>query len=209
MAYTLAQSITEVRNILNEDTPSYWSDTQITSWIQQGVLDFCTTSLLYMKEDTITLASGTTQYTTSTNSYIDNGIRTIHAVYDGRALQRVTYEQLHKHNARALGGSTSPNYYFDHYDGNTFTIYIGPTPGATEDTNTLTVYLASRTDDITDLPWEYQPSIWDFAAHKAKFRERQYQESYLYYQKYTNNIAFLRQDGIQRGIQPVDSFRVK
>lgn len=209
MAYTLAQSITEVRAILNEDTASYWSDTQITSWIQQGVLDFCNTSLLYLQEDVITLATSTTKYTTSTNSYIDNGLRTIHALYDGKALQRVTYEQMHKHNAPSISSTTTPKYYFDQYDGNTFTFYIGPTPGASENTEEVTVYMACRTNDITDLPWEYQPIIFDFAAHKAKFRERLYQESYLYYQKYINQITFMRQDGLQRGIQPVDAFRIK
>ena len=61
MAFTLAQAITEVRALLNEDTASYWSDTNITSWIQQGCLDFTEKSLLLVCKDTITLATGVSQ----------------------------------------------------------------------------------------------------------------------------------------------------
>jgi hypothetical protein len=209
MAFTLSQAITEVRAIINEDTPGYWSDTQITSWIQQGVLDWTEKSLLLLREDTITLVTNQVQYTTSGSSYIDNAIRTIHAEYNNKALQKITYEQIRGHNARTLGADTTPAFYFDHYDGTTFTFYIGPTPSATENGNDVTVYFACRSDDITELPYEYQPHIFLFAAHKAKFRERQYQEAFLYYQQYVNNIVFARQDGIIRGIQETNSFRIK
>ncbi len=209
MAFTLAQSITEVRNLLNEDTPAFWSDTQITSWIRQGVLDWCKKSLLFQTDDTIALVSGQTAYNSSVLTYINNALRTMHAVYNGTALQRVTYEQIYKHNAATLGGSTIPKYYFDHYNGATMTLYISPTPGVAENTEILTLFFAARDNDITNIPWEYQQTIFLYAAHKAKFRERQYQEAYLYYQQYINNIVFDRQDGLMRGIQPVDAFRIK
>ena len=208
MAFTLNQSITEVRSLLNEDTASYWSDTQITSWIQQGVLDWTEKSLLLLKEDTITLATNTIQYTTSGSSNIDDAIRTMHATYGDKALQRISFEQLHKHTARALGTDKTPTYYFDHYDGTTFTFYIGPKPSATQNGFTINVWFACRSDDITAIPYEYQPHVFLFACHKAKFRERQYQEAHLYYQTYINNIVFARQDSLARGVQSIDSFKV-
>ena len=209
MAFTLAQAITEVRSVLNEDSPSYWSDTSITSWIQQGCLDFCEKSLLVIEKDTIALVTSTNEYTTSTGSSISNALRTVHAEYNNIALQRISYEQIRAHNARTLGGSTVPAYYFDHYNGLTFTFYIGPTPAVTQNATLVTVYFAIRTNDITEIPWEYQQTVFLYAAHKAKFRERQYQEALLYYQQYINNISFARQDGLSRGVQPTDLFRIQ
>lgn len=209
MAYTLAQAVTEVRSLINEDTASYWSDTEIQSWIQQGVLDWCHKSLLYIKEDTITLSSDTIQYTTSTNSYISNAIRTIHAEYNSKSIQRVSYEQLRGHTARHLSSSVIPAYYFDQYDGTSMTFYISPTPDATINNDAITVHFACRTNDITDIPWEYQPTMFLYAAYKAKNKERQYQEGHIHYQTYINNIVFQRQDALNRGVQTIDQFRIK
>lgn len=208
MAFTLSQAITEVRALINEDTPGYWSDTQITSWVQQGCLDWSEKSLLLIKEDTVTLVTDQNKYTSSTLSYIDDAIRTLHCEYNNIAMQRISYEQL-SHNARVLSDETTPTYFFDHYDGTTFTLYIAPYPTATEDGDPVTAYFACRTDDITEIPYEYQPTVFLFAAHKAKFRERQYQEALIYYQSYINNISFARQDSLMRGVQSLDTFRIK
>ena len=208
MAYTLASTVTEIRALINEDVADYWSDSEIQNWIKEGVLDWCAKSLLYMRHDTITLATDTQEYTASGSSYISNALRTLHADYEGRALQRISYEQINKHNARALGGDDEPYFFFDHYNGTTLTFYIGPTPTATYNSETVNVVFACRTDDITAIPWEYQPTVFLYAAHKAKFKERQYQEAYLYYQQYINNIVFSRADNINRGVQTTDAFKV-
>lgn len=209
MAYTEAQAITEVRYIINEETPSYWSDTELQGWIQQGVLDWCQKSLLFTREDSITLVSGQTEYTVSNLTYLASALRTIHAEYNGKALQRINYEQIRKHNAKSLGTDKTPVYFFDMYDGVNMTLYIGPAPSATEAGNDVTIHVAGKTTDITKIPDEYQPTIFLFAAHKAKFKERQYQEAYLYYQMYINNIVFSRSDALNRGIQTVDAFRIR
>lgn len=209
MAFTLNDSITQVRYLINEASEDFWSDAEITTYIQQGTLDWCHKSLLYILEDTISMVTSQVQYTTSDNSYIDNTIRTIHAEYSSNALQRISYEQLRGHNARDLGGSVTPAYYFDHYDGTTMTFYVGPTPDATINGNDVTVHFACRSNDITDIPWEYQPTIFLFAAYKAKIKERQYQEAHIHYQTYINNIIFQRQDALNRGVQTVDQFRIR
>jgi hypothetical protein len=209
MAYTLSTATTEVRKLINEDTAAFWSDGNIQEWIKQGCLDWSEKSLLHTKRDTITLVNGQTIYTTSTNSDIDDAIRVVHAEYNGIALQRIAYETIKGHNARKLATTKTPAYYFDIYNETTFTVHIGPTPSATEAGNDITVYFAKRTDDITLIPYEYQPTIFLYAASKCKYRERQYQEAALYYQNYVNNIAFARTDSLQRGIQPTGSFRIQ
>lgn len=209
MAYTLTTATTEVRALINEDTAAFWSDDDIQEWIKQGCLDWSEKSLLAVKMDTVTLVSGQYLYTTSTNSEIDNAIRTIHAEYNNVALQRISYEQLRGHNALKLGSDKTPKYYFDLYNETTFTLHIAPTPTATEAGNALTCYFAKRIDDITKIPYEYQQTIFLYAASKAKTRERQYQEAMMYYQMYVQNIIFARQDSLQRGVQPTSTFRIQ
>ena len=209
MAYSLAQSITEVRSIINEDTASFWTDAQITAWLQQGTLDWCEKSLLYADEDDITLVASQAKYTTSTSSNIDTASRVLHAEYSGKAMQRVSYTQIRAHNARALGSLTTPFYYYDQYFGNALTVFIGPTPAAAQADETVSVIFAMKTTDITDIADEYQPTIFLYAAHKCKVRERQYQEASMFYQQYLANVYFSKADRLVPAVQPVDGYRIK
>jgi hypothetical protein len=208
MAFTLATGVTEVRALLNEETGSFWSDTELQNWIKQGCLDWCEKSLLYIVEDTITVVDAQVKYTTSGSSHIDNAIRTLHAEYGNAALQRVNYEQIRKHNARQLGSSVTPAYYHDQYNGLVFTFYLGPTPDNTVAGNNITVQFALRTDDITKIPYEYQQHIFLYAYSKAKIKERQYREATMAWQQYINNIMFARKDSLEHGTQPVETFRI-
>jgi len=207
MAYTLANAKTEVRALLNEETASYWSDTELENWIKQGCLDWSEKTLMLTKEDTITLATNTYKYTTSTNSYIDNALRTLHAEHNNRALKRLSYEKLRGHNRLVLASSKNPEYFYDKYNGKTFTFYIQGTPSVTQNGSIVTVTFAVRTDDITDIPYEYQHIIFLFAASKAKIKERQYQEAQLLWQIYTANLSFSRKDKLEIPEQTEQHFR--
>lgn len=209
MAFTLSTSITEVRYLINENTASFWSDTEIEGWIKQGCLDWSEKTLLVTHEDTITLATNTYKYTSSVSSYIDNAIRTLHAEYNNRALKRLTFEEIRGHHQMVLADNENPEYFYDKYNGLTFTFYIGDTPSATQNNITVSVIFAVRTDDITKIPYEYQSNIFNFAASKAKSKERQWQEAQLFWQIYLNNISFSRQDKLEIPEQTFDQFKEK
>jgi hypothetical protein len=211
MAFTLANIITEVRANINEAAGdnTFWSDTEITNWIKQGCLDFTEKSLTYVLEDTITVLTNTVKYTTSGNSYIDNAVRCLHAEYSNKALQRVSYEQLRGHNASELASDPAPKYYYDQYNGLTYTFYIGPKPSSTYNSTTLTVLFASRTDDVTKISYEYQPSIILYATARAKAKDRQFQEAMWYYNMYMENVKFARLDALEPEPQPTDNYRIK
>lgn len=194
MAFTLTTAITEVRSLINETTASYWDDGELERWIQQGCLDWCEKTLLRSQEDTITLVTNQFQYTTSTSAYLANAIRTLHAEYNGKALKRMTYEKIRGHHKMVLATDEDPKYFYDKYDGLSFTFYVGDIPSSSQNGNDVTVVLATKTDDITEIPYEYQPHIFNFAASKAKMKERQWQEAQLLWQIYLNNISFARDD---------------
>jgi hypothetical protein len=209
MAFTLAQSITEVRRLLNEASTYFWSDTEITTWIQQGCLDWCEKSLGLIREDTITLATSTYKYTASGSSYIDNAIQCLHAEHNNKALQRITLAQMRGHNQIVLASDSYPKFYYDTYDSLTYTFYVGPTPSSTYNSQTITVLFACRTNDITELPYEFQQTIFLYAASKAHAKDRQYQDATMFWQQYINNITFSRTErevGDQQ--TTLDKFRI-
>jgi len=100
MAFTLIQGVQEVRSLINESSASYWSDTELESWIKQGCLDWC---------EKIT---NQYQYTASTSNYIDNAIRTLHAEYNNIALKRLTFEEIRGHNQMVLTNDENPKYFY-------------------------------------------------------------------------------------------------
>ena len=207
MAYTATTALTEVRALINESTASFWSDTEIAGWIEQGCLDWCEKTLLLTKEDTLTLATNTYKYTTSGNSYIDNAIRVLHAEYSGRALKRLTYEQMRGHNQMSLATNSNPEYFYGKYNGTTFTVYIGDTPSVDQNGGTVTLIFSCRATDIADIPNEYQQHIFNYAASKAKMKERQWQEAQLLWQIYINNLSFARKDKLEIPQQTAEHFK--
>lgn len=209
MAYTLATAVTEVRALINEATASYWTDSELQEWIKQGCLDWCEKTLLLTKDDTITLATDTYSYTTSGSSYIDSAHMVTYAEYNNVALQRVSQEQMRGHNAMKLASDPAPKYYTETWDGTDLAVLIGPTPSATYNGQTVTVEFAMVTDDITELPYQFQQHVFLYAASKAKNKERQYGEARLWWQQYQNNVSFARRDSAEHGQKPTDDFRIR
>ena len=207
MAFTLTTATTEVRSLINESSGAFWDDSEIESWIKQGCLDWCEKTLLRTLEDTITLATNTYKYTSSGSSYISGAFRTLHAEHNNKALKRLTYEQFRGHNKMVLASNEAPKYFYDKYNGLTFTFYIADTPSSTQNGETVTVLFACRTDDITEIPYEYQPTIFNYAASKAKMKERQWQEAQLLWQIYLNNISFSRKDKLEIPQQTSQHFK--
>jgi hypothetical protein len=210
MAFTLTTATTEVRAILNEASAYFWSDTEIQNWIKQGCLDFCEKSLSLIKADTITLATSTYKYTTSGSSYIDDAIHALNVEHNNKALRRITLDQMRGHNQIELATDSYPKYYYDTYDGLTYTFYVGPTPSSTYNGESLTVLFACRTDDITEIPYEYQQTIFLYAASKAHAKDRQFGDAQLMWQMYINNISFARMDRESLDQQATtDKFRIQ
>lgn len=207
MAFTETTSITEIRSLINEATASFWDDSEIISWLKQGCLDWCEKTLLLTKEDTITLVTNQYKYTTSGSSYISNAIRTLHAEYSNKALKRLSFEKFRGHTQMVLANDEDPKYFYDKYNGLTFTFYIADTPSTSQNGSTVDVIFAIRTDDITEIPYESQQTIFNYAASKAKMKERQWQEAQLFWQIYLNNLTFSRKDKLEIPEQTSQHFK--
>ena len=204
MAYTEATATTEVRNLLNEESASFWTDAQIQGWIKQGCLDTSSKVMAYVTEQTITLVTSKFKYTSVEEAWIANLVRIKHAWYKDAAaakgLARMDFEQLGNQQVNTAG---PPRWYMEERQ----LVWVWPVPTASENGDIVYCVAATVTDDITNIRYEYQPSVIFFATAMAKLRDRKYQEAALYQQMYLNSIGFERTDKFNIPKDPIVKFR--
>lgn len=206
MAYTLAQSITKVRELLNEPISGFFSDTEITGWIQEAVIDISTKLLCVTAIDTITLVTDQYKYYSSDESWIGDCLKPKSVWYDSStgpvSLQMITARQFGHNTMR----DAEPKYY--HYDSTLRYFFILPIPDSTINGDTVSVIYSYETDDITALKDEHQPLAFLFATAKGRLKERLYGESNSLMQQYINFIIYERQDKFNLGVEPTSDFKV-
>ena len=206
MALTAATARTEVRALLNEETASFWTDTEIDNWIKEGTSDLSTKSLLVTDSQDITLVTNQLTYTSSDHAWIANCLEIIGVYHDDGANE---YKGLVRVHPRLLGNTDildadAPRYYSFHNK----TFYFDPIPAAAYNGDTITVLHAKQTDDITDVAYEYQHLIVKYATSMAKVKDRKYHEAQLLLTQYINSINFERADKFEREVDSLDMFMV-
>jgi len=194
--YTKENILDEVRNILNEPSALFWSDDEINEWIDQAAVDISSKAMCVEASGTITLASGTLEYTEPTDC-----IKVYAVVYSNRGLLKIHPRQLARITATASG---APQYYY-HFGGK---IGIYPVPGASESGGSVTILYSQETDDITDVPDEYQPYAILFAAARAKLKDQKFDQATQLTVQYLNSLIFHRQDLYERGVESKDMVRI-
>ncbi len=205
MSYTLASSLTEVRALINEDTPGFWTDTEIENWIKEGTLDVSTKLLCVESEETVTLVTGQWVYSSSDESWLSDLLKIKACYFDDnstvKGLQRVDIQKF-GHLQNSTG---NPTQFFE----NNRKFYISPTPTTAQNALDITVICSSETDDITELRDEHQPIVFLYAVSKAKAKDRMFQESALYLTQYINTINHERKDKYDFGTEPFSNFTLK
>ena len=208
MALSLANAIEEVRYILNEPTQVFWSDTEITAWIKEGVRDFSSKALMYENVGTITLATGKLYYTSVDAAFLADMIEPYSCLYyDGSS-----YKGIIKIHPRMVGNEATnttgePKYYAVH--GRNFFVWPATSDAVVAAGGTLTVLYAKETDDITVLKDEFQHLPMLYAAAKAKMKDQKFAEATSLMTMYLNFVAFERQDKHAREEDTLDMFKVK
>jgi hypothetical protein len=131
----------------------------------------------------------------------------MHAEYGGKALKRIDYETLIGHNQMELASDKPPKYFYDRFDGTNYQLYVAPKPAGNYANTALNCIFSIQTSNIALIPDQYQPHIFLYAFHKAKIKERQWQDSSLALQTYYSYIKFARADALERGQVTIDKFR--
>ena len=209
MSLTLADAITECRDNLNEATAVFWTDAQLTKWIQEGVRLFSSKTL--MVEDTQIidpLVADQLSYSSADETWVGDAMEIYAAIYyDGSS----RYKGLIKVHPRQLGNlalSTSgPTKYYTFHDRK---IYLWPVPNATiiAAGATITFLFSKETDDITTITDEFQHLPIIYATAKAKQKDEKFAEATSLLSQFFQEIAFERNDKHYREVDSLDKFKI-
>lgn len=209
MAITLATAITDVRSILNEATAAFWTDAEITVWIQEGTRIISSKTLMVEDDQTIDpLKANQLSYTSSDEPWIADMIEPYAAIYDNGSNK---YKGLIKIHPRQVGNVATftagdPKYYALHNR----QLFVWPLAStAVADAGSIRVLFAKETDDITALTDEYQHLAVQYAAGRAKQKDQKFAEATSLFQQFYNDINFERADKHVREVDSVSDFRIK
>jgi hypothetical protein len=211
MAITLANAITEIRGALNETNAAFWTDAQITYWIQEGCRLFSAKSLLVEDtQDIDPLIASQLSYSSSDETWI-GGVLEIYAAihYNGTTGK---YKGLVKTHPRQVGNTANftagvPKNYTLHNR----RIYIQPLTTAARVTagDKITFLFAKETDDITEITDEYQHLPVIYAVAKCKQKDQKFAEAGALMAQFFQELSFERMDKHGREEDTIDMFKIK
>lgn len=175
---TEANALALVRSEINEATPAFWTDDEITKWIKEGCTDISLRSLCIEKIVDVSIISDTIRYTQdSTTTDFSKLIKVDSAMINDKALVKQDMKAMSK-----LAHLTPqvPKYYFHYAE----SIIVFPKPDASY---TLELYGIYLTDDITEIPdtYSYYP-VW-YAVSKCLLKDRKNSEAAQYYNQYISS----------------------
>ena len=190
---TLSEYITDTRRLLHDVNGNFWTDAELTSYINEGRANTVRDSACKRVLQTHTLSVGL-----ETISYVDlpEGTNTLDVLninlYWGDSRWPMYYMAWTDFNAQLR--------FWQNYTGRPIgfslygykTIYIGPKPDQTYtvelDTVVLPTDLVSGSSPDTDIPDPFTEAPPFFAAYMAKFQEQSYGEAEIFKQEYTKEI---------------------
>lgn len=208
MALSLNDAITEVRYGLNEATAAYWTDAEITDYIQEGCRVFSSKSLLVEDtQDIDPLIAGQLYYDSSDETWIGDCLEIHTALYDDGSSN---YKGLIKIQPKQIGHATTfedgdPKYYslFDRK------IFVWPlTTAGIAGTGIITVLYAKETDDITAINDEFQHLPIMYAVAKARFKEKDFGGYTQIMTQFYTEVGSERSDKWVREIDVLQDFNI-
>ena len=208
MSITLSDAITQVRGVLNEASAAFWTDAEITYWIQEGTRIVSSKTLMVEDDQTISpLIANQLSYSSSDETWIADMIEPYAAIYDDGSN---AYKGLIKVHPRQIGNvatftAGAPKYYSLHNR----QLFVWPlASAAVAAAGSIRVLFAKETDDITALTDEYQHLSVEYATSKAKQKDQKFAEANALMQTFNNDVNFERADKHVRETDSIESFRI-
>lgn len=176
---TFADMLVVLRNLLNETTPLFWTDAELTDYLELAFVELSSLFGGAETEGSATLATSTTAYALPTDwSKVE------HAVYSGTSLVRVELSNF----GRLPPSPVGPPRFFTVFAKK---IHVSPAPSATENTTTLSLYgyktLGASTDFSNVHPAVLHAAILHAAA-SAKEKDQKFGQSSYYMARYQNMV---------------------
>jgi hypothetical protein len=188
-AYTLGGVRDRVRDILNENTASFWTDTEINYWINDGIREIAELTGCIQHIDSLITTNGIR--VVSYTGYDVANVEYIPSVGDRYSL--IQSDPL-KDGHVSLDG-TAPQYWWVGKG----VFGIEPVPDATYN---LSVYIQDTATDISvdsqipEIPPAFRPLIIYYACYRAFHKEQNYGAANFFHQIYNNELVYTAHDNI-------------
>lgn len=195
MTLTLTDALAKVRSLLDETSAAFWSDTELTRWINEGQNDVARRAECNRTSDTVAVTAGTQDYTAPTE------LVRIHRVEWQPTGQTQIYPLLYRdyYSADSVWGSMqaqtdgTPVIYTTWGYPPALNIKLFPTPTVNGNIEvfyySLPTALASGADEM-DLPsgWEELAVEYAVAMAKRKDGDPTWQEAFRMYRDELDNM---------------------
>lgn len=195
MARTLAQLRSDVRSRLDESTATFWSDAELTRWVNEGQNDIARRAECLRATDDIAVTAGTQTYDGPTDLVRATAMEWHPST--SSAIHPLTYRD--KHSADSLWGTTqgtmdgTPMIWTSWGAPPTLTIQVYPTP--IEDGELKLFYYKLPTELTTDtdnvgVPTGWEDLVTEYATMHAlrKDGDPRWQEAFQLYTDHLNHL---------------------
>ena len=195
-----ADSVTEVRSLINETTASFWTDAQLQSWMDNGISDIAARTGCIEDSDTFLLVTSQYEYVnlvTDGAAAVSNITQVWGCIYlnpdDGYiGLKRILPRQV----ADLPHMKPGPPVYYYHFDNK---IGIFPLPTSGQNGDSVKIYFSKNPSAATlelriaELPSEYHNAMLWYCAAMAYKKEHRFTESDKFFQMYLEELNALKQ----------------
>jgi hypothetical protein len=204
---TLSSEITATRRLLHDANANYWSDSELTDYINDARRRVVADTGCNRVLQTFNLATAQESYALTS---LPNGANTIDilnlSVLWGSSRIVLNYMPFTEFNAKMRAWqsfSSRPAVWTRYGQG---TVYIGPIPDqiyvAEWDTVCVPPDLANLID-VETVVFPYSEGIPYYAAYKAKYKEQSYQEAQMFHDEYKQKVATAIRSAMTRRIPTV------
>jgi len=196
-----ADITTGARILLNELVEAFWYSADFDEWNRQAALDISAKTYCYEVKESVTLISGQQEY-----AIVTDHLKILGAKYadEPKGLYRFTPWMEGLQEVSIPG---KPKYFYD------FARMFGvvPIPSAAEDGGVITLFCASTTNTIANIPNAYRTCAVLFVTGMGLLKERQYAKAGSMFQIYAEMINLARTDNVSVKVSPppLDSYVLK